>query len=204
MAYVPPRQHNGAHAFPRSPILPGFEHLPLYRTDITPFGDAVSPCPGGLWCRHRDGEGHETGSELIKAGPAGGFAFTRGGARALFRTPGPCRRRLVLVDGPMQAIALAALKPHAIPTATFAAPGGSWSRAADDALTSLVTSNAPREVILALAPLPDRSCPSRDRVLALLSELMPESRSEPMLLEPPAGGWVAALRAARSPDRRAA
>jgi hypothetical protein len=42
----------------------------------------------------------------------------------LFRTPGPCRRRLVLVDSPMQAICLAALKPHAHGTTTFAAPGG--------------------------------------------------------------------------------
>jgi hypothetical protein len=46
----------------------------------------------------------------------------------LFRTPGPCQRRIVLVDGPMQAICLAALKPHAHGTTTFAAPGGGRGR----------------------------------------------------------------------------
>jgi hypothetical protein len=188
----------------RPVLLRGFEHIPLRRTDLIPFGDAVSPAPGGIWCRHRDGAGHETGSELIKAGIDGGFAFTRGGTRSLFRTPGPCRPRLVLVDGPMQALCLAALRSHAVATATFAAPGGSWSRAADEALTALVTAHPPREAILALAPLPDGTCPSRDRVLALLREVMPVGSREPLVLEPPEGGWVAALRAARFPGQAAA
>ncbi|HEY8614396.1 MAG TPA: hypothetical protein VIL69_24305, partial [Roseomonas sp.] len=201
-----PRRPNRARPFfpSSSTLLPGFEHIPLWRTDLVPFGDAVAPCPGGIWCRHRDGEGRETGSELVKAGPAGGFAFTRGGTRSLFRTPGPCRPRLVLLDGPMQAVCLAALKGHAIATATFAAPGGSWSRAADEALSALVITSTPREVILAFAPLPDGSCPSRERCLAVLRDMMPPSSREPVVLEPPPGGWVGALRAARSPTRDAA
>jgi hypothetical protein len=205
MAYIPPRRPDrGRSSSSQLPLLRGFEHIPLFRSDLVSFGDAVSLCPGGIWCRHRDGGGCERGSELIKAGPAGGFAFTRGGTRALFRTPGLCRPRLVLVDGPLQALCLAALKPHAHGNTTFAAPGGSWSRAADEALTAVISANTPREVILAFAALPDGTCPSHDRVLALLREVLPAGAPGPAVLEPPPGGWVAALRAARSPGRRAA
>ncbi|MBP0495036.1 hypothetical protein [Roseomonas indoligenes] len=164
----------------------------------------MSRSPGGLWCRHRDASGQETGSELIKAGSGGGHAFTRGGTRSLFHTPGPCRPRLVLVDGPLQAIALAALKPHAVHTATFAAPGGSWSRAADRVLTALVADSPPIEVILAFALLPDGSCPSRERVQTLLCDALPAGSREPLVLQPPPGGWVGALHEARSPTHRAA
>ncbi|WP_338662424.1 hypothetical protein VQH23_19700 [Pararoseomonas sp. SCSIO 73927] len=164
----------------------------------------MSRSPAGLWCRHRDASGRESGSELIKSGRTGGHAFTRGGTRSLFRTPGPCRPRLVLVDGPLQAIALAALKPHAHHNTTFAAPGGSWSRAADQALTALVTADPLRETILAFASLRDGSCPSRGRVQALLRDILPAGACDPLVLEPPSGGWVAALFEARTTARRAA
>jgi hypothetical protein len=201
MMPFPPRKPR-----PSSPssLLPGFEHIPLLRADVLPYGDAVSRSPAGLWCRHRDASGQETGSELIKPGPIGGHAFTRGGTRSLFRTPGHCRPRLVLVDGPLQAIALAALKAHAAHTATFAAPGGFWSRAADQALTALVTADPPREIILAFASLRDGGCPSRDHVQALLRDILPAGARDPLVLEPPTGGWVAALHEARTTTRRAA
>jgi hypothetical protein len=184
-------------------VLRGFEHIPLLRADLTPFGAAVSPSPSGIWASHRDGTGHETGRELIRAGERG-FSFTPGGTRSLFRTPGPCRPRLVLADGPLQAICLAALNPHAHRNTTFAAPGGSWSRAADQALTALITAQPPREVILAFAPLAAGSCPSRDRCVALLREVMPPGSREPVVLEPPPAGWVGALWAARSAEQAAA
>jgi hypothetical protein len=57
---------------------------------------------------------------------------------------------------------------------------------------------------LAFAPLPDGACPSRDRVQALLRDALPAGSREPLVLEPPPGGWVAALHEARSPNRRAA
>ena len=181
----------------RTRLLRPFEHLPLFREDLAPFGDALALSPGGIWCRHLDGEGRETGRELIVGGPSGGHRFTRGGTRALFRTPGPCRSRLALVDGPLQAVCLCALKPHAAGNTSYAAPGGSWSRGADEALRSLLTAHPPRETFLCFAPLADGSCPSRERCLALLADLLPPGSRELVVLEPPPGGWVAALRASR-------
>ncbi|WP_159349540.1 hypothetical protein [Roseomonas harenae] len=205
MTYDPAKriQPTPASSISRPSLLRGFEHIPLFSSDLTPFGAAVSFSPRGISASHRDGEGRETGCELIHAGERG-FSFTPGGTRSLFRTPGPCRPRLVLVDGPVQAICLAALKPHAHRNTTFAASSGSWSRGADKALTALVTAHPPREVILAFAPLAAGSCPSRDRCVALLRELMPPGSREPVVLEPPPGGWVGALRAARSPGQAAA
>ncbi|MFC7738239.1 hypothetical protein ACFQX4_20980 [Roseomonas sp. GCM10028921] len=198
MSENPARRLDGAPIFDPCDLLRGFEHVPLLKDDLRPFGDALSRSPAGLWARHRNGDGRQTGAELIKPGLSGGFAFSRGGRRSLFRTPGPCRPRLVLVDGPVQAISLSALKPHARLNTTFAAPGGSWSDAADEALIALVLDSAPGETILAFAPLPDGNCPSRGRAEALLRECLPARAPRILVLEPPPGGWVAALRAART------
>lgn len=178
-------------------ILPGFGSIPLVATDLMSFGDEVSTGGRALRALHRDAAGEVTGKEIIYGGPRHGYGFTPGGRKGLFRSTGngTCRPRLVLVDGPIQAICCAALDGPALAACTtYAAPSGPWTRAAGVALEALLNDAAPALVRLAFAPGRDGSSPSADACRALLSAI-PAVMVE--TLQPPAGGWVEALRIQR-------
>jgi hypothetical protein len=184
-------------------VLAGFGHIPLLRRDLTPFGTEVGTNGRAIWAIHRDAAGRETGRETIYGGGGrGGFSFTPGGSKSMFRVPGPCRPRLVLVDGPIQAISLAALDGAAAnAVTTYAAPGGTWTDAATAALLALVQAGDPVQVILAFATGSDGGCRSRDvSWQAISSALRTPIPIRP--IAPPAGGWAQALHMAR--QRRSA
>jgi hypothetical protein len=178
--------------------LPGFEAIPLFARDLTPFGGEVGK--GGnraLWALHRDANGRVTGREIVYGGPRHGYAFTPGGRKGLFRsTPGGCHPRLVLVDGPVQAIARAALDGADLAArTTYAAPGGPWTRAAHEALRALLLrGTGPELAVLAFGAARDGSCASAGPCQALLA-CHPAVKVE--IQTPPQGGWLEALRTVR-------
>lgn len=185
----------------RHNLLAGFTHIPLCAADLAPFGDEVEVGARVLRAVHRDHAGRETGRENIHGGSAGGFSFTAGGRKALFRSPiTKLSNRLVITDGPLQAIALAALEHADVRiTSTYAAPGGPMTRAAEAAVLALVEAMAPLSVILAFAPAADGMCRSRDICRHLLAGLILPSTPTMRVMVPPDGdGWVAALHAART------
>ncbi|MFC7739296.1 hypothetical protein ACFQX4_26845 [Roseomonas sp. GCM10028921] len=145
--------------------LAGFSSIPLFTGDLEPFGSAVTTDGRTLWAVHRDGDGHETGREIIRGGLRPTFAFTRGGSRALFRSPGRLRPRVVIADGPLPAICLAAFEGHRLASGTsYLAPGRAWTLAASSTLHALLRGAEPKEVVLAFALAPDGSCRSRVEV----------------------------------------
>ncbi|MBP0447893.1 hypothetical protein J8J14_24490 [Roseomonas sp. SSH11] len=177
-------------------LLAGFAHIPLYAEDLAPFGGALRTNGHTIWAEHRDAGGALTGQEIIHGGPKISFSFTRGGKRALFQTAGRMRPRLLLTDGPPQAICAAALEhPDLTRRTTYAAPGGGWTPAASEALAWQLDDI--EEVVLGFALAPDGSCRSRTAVEEVLELLPHGSRLAVTAMPPGPGGWVAALQAAR-------
>ena len=135
------------------------EALGLRRGDLAVFGAEVRLLAAGggaaLLARHRDGAGRETGWEHVAApvaGPRGGrlrYAHTRGGAKALFRSPpgsGAGRHRLLVADGALPAIAAAACDRRWSRT-RYAGVGGVWTEAAALAVRALVEAGIARVVL---------------------------------------------------------
>lgn len=190
----------------RQNLLEGFTHIPLYRSDLLRFGDELEVGARMLRAVHRDHVGRETGREIIRGGAAGGFSFTAGGTKGLFRSPVPDRcTRLVLVDGPLPAICLAALEqPDIRAVTTYAAPGGPMTRAAEAALATLAQIVMPHEVVLAFAPAGDGLCRSSDICREVLASLLLPCTPRVRTMQPSRpDGWVEALRAARGAARAA-
>jgi hypothetical protein len=194
---APPRRH--------SPVA-WFEDLGLRRADLVVFGAEVrlladAGC-AALLARHRDATGRETGWERVAAAPVGDprsgrlrYAHTRGGAKALFRSPpggGPGRQhRLLVADGALPAIAAAACDRRWSFT-RYAGVGGVWTEAAAQAVRALVEDGIAR-VVLGFAATPAGERMAR----AALADL----RSLPACVEvrhPDCGTWIATLQRQRA------
>ena len=184
----------------RGQPLAGFSHIPIFVSDLAPFGAEVGVGRRAIWAVHRDASGRETGREVIHGSPTtsgAAFSFTPGGRKSLFRSPGPCRARLVLADGPMQAVCIAAVE-GASPTSpiTYAAHGGVWTAAASHALVGLLRASPPTQIVLAFAAARDGACAS---VMASIDAIREASIAPVPIrrLGAPAGGWIEALRLGR-------
>jgi hypothetical protein len=187
---------NTRYPNPSAP-LPGFAGIPLFPADLAPFGTDAGTSGRALWALHRDATGQVTGKEMVYGGDGGcgGYGFTRGGRKGLFRSTATCRSRLVLVDGPIQAIACAALEGADVTAGTtYAAPGGPWTRVAGEALEALLRRSTLKVAVLGFAPARDGTCRSATACLDILSAF-PDVAVKTLC--PPAGSWVEALRAAR-------
>ena len=104
-----------------------------------------------LLLRHRDAAGATLGWESVmpgRNGEAPRYGYTGGAQRGLFRTPlGRCTR-LVIADGPLQAMRVATQEGPRCATC-YAAAGGAWTEVAEAAVLDLLQRGCVREVALA-------------------------------------------------------
>ncbi len=183
-------------ARPAEAPLPASTHawlgtLGFRRSDLLPFREDLRVADGALGARHRDAAGRPLGWEWASASADGRLRYrcTAGMRRCLVRSQTPEARRLVLTDGPLPAIAAAALA-DAVSGSIYA--GGGWTELAEEAVRALVT-NGVREVVLAYAATP---VGARMAEMAL-SDLADLAASVAVQPPPTARTWLDALASAR-------
>ncbi len=195
-----------AGARPRRPSpFAWFEDLGFRRADLVVFGAELRLLAAGggaaLLARHRDAAGRETGWERVVAlaragGLRGGgrlrYAHTRGGAKALFRSPPHAgAHRLLAADGALPAIAAAACDRRWSRT-RYAGVGGVWTGAAALAVRALVQEGIAR-VVLGFAATEAGARMARAALVDL--------QSLPACVEvrhPDCGTWIATLQRQRA------
>ncbi len=191
MTYAFRRATSGAHA--RSPLA-WLNDFGLRRRDLVPFGTDLRPEGGVLLALHRDAAGAPLGLERVGVGRDERlrYSYTPGARRGLFRALPPGAGRLVLADGPLPAVAAAALESPAEPSGY----AGGWGEVAAAAVRRLIESGTIDTVVLRFAATPVGARPA-ERALEDLAGLAVRLEVAP----PPRETWLASLAAARGAGR---
>lgn len=172
--------------------------LGLTLADIAEFKGEVVSDRYSIKFKFRDTTGAVTGIETMR-GPRR-FLFTQGGKRALFHGPTSRRQHRVLIaDGPLAAVCAAAVEGHRADT-LYAAPGGTLSAMAGDALLGLINGGIRVAALGFSSTLTGRRL--ADDVEALVSGAFVD-HVEVEEATPPHGRWPLALWAIRHSLRAA-
>jgi hypothetical protein len=187
MTFATYRATSGVPA--RSPLA-WLNDLGVRRRDLAPFGADLRTGGSALLAIHRDAAGIPLGTERVTVGRDARlrYSYTPGKSRGLFRAIPPGARRLVIADGPLPAVAAAALESAEEPTAY----AGGWGEVAAAAVRRLVESGATTCVVLRFAATPV-GVRTLERALHDLAGLAVPV----MVAPPPRETWLASLAAAR-------
>lgn len=120
----------------------------ITQSDIAAMHGEVQATPFAIRSVQRDADGEVTGMETMLGVKR--FAFTPGGTLGLFAAPRTGNRnRLLLAQGPFQAICAAAVENHR-PDTVYAAPPGRWIPRATQALVALIRQMRITHVVLGM------------------------------------------------------
>jgi hypothetical protein len=168
--------------------------LQLRRSDLARLGADLRLEGGALLALHRDVNGAPLGVERVHPGRDGRlrYLYTPGARRGLVRAVPPGARRLLVAEGPLPAVAAAALDNPVLSTAYA---GGGWCAVAAAAVRHLVLTHRIEVVVLAVAATPVGA-----RVAERALEDLVDLRVHVEVAEAPelGGTWLDAVASARS------